>query len=71
MRRRLGAAPAELPQDDGSKAFLATLSAHTDRPGDTANLNPQFATRLAGPSSRRRPRASTSASSRRFGSLGN
>jgi hypothetical protein len=34
--------------DDGSKAFLASISSHNaDRAGDTANLNPQFATRLA------------------------
>jgi hypothetical protein len=42
-----GAAPGGSAKDDGSKAFLSSLSAHTDRPGDTANLNPQFATRLA------------------------
>jgi hypothetical protein len=40
-----GAAPAG--GGDDSKAFLASISSHTDRAGDTANLNPQFATRLA------------------------
>jgi hypothetical protein len=32
---------------DDPRGFLASLSQHGDRPGDTANLNPQFATRLA------------------------
>jgi N-acetylmuramoyl-L-alanine amidase len=30
-----------------ARSFLASLSQHGDRPGDTANLNPQFAVRLA------------------------
>jgi hypothetical protein len=36
-----------LADAEAARAFLATLSSHTDRAGDTANLNPDFAVRLA------------------------
>jgi hypothetical protein len=43
-----GAAPAGAATDpNADRQFLASLSAHTDRAGDTANLNPQFASRMA------------------------
>jgi hypothetical protein len=42
--------PSSVQSNDdaqSARAYLSTLSAHTDRAGDTANLNPEFATRLA------------------------
>lgn len=32
---------------DDDRGFLNSLSEHPDRPGDTSNMNPEFATRLA------------------------
>ena len=32
---------------DDDRSFLNSVSEHQDRPGDTSNMNPEFATRLA------------------------
>jgi hypothetical protein len=46
---RRGVAPDQVSGDaSAARAYLASLSAHPDRPGDTANLHPDFALRLAG-----------------------
>ena len=42
-----GSYSPSLDTSDADRSYLASLSAHTDRAGDTANLNPQFATKLA------------------------
>lgn len=40
--------PVSMSDPSGAKAYLSAVSAHPDRPGDTSNIAPGFATRLAG-----------------------